>query len=85
MKNIVAYNEVGIYLRLIEQACGLRLLHGARRRRTQGACSSVPLALRWRRMLAARTTYLHLQVVWLCNAAAMHLRLIEQACGCSTL
>ena len=52
---------------------------------SQGACSSVPLALRWRRMLAARTTYLHLQVVWLCNAAAMHLRLIEQACGCSTL
>ena len=33
-----------------------RLLHGARRRPTQGACSSLPLALRWR-VLAARSSH----------------------------
>ena len=41
----------------------LQLLHGAWRKRTQGACSSLPLALWWRRVLVARTTHLeHLQV-----------------------
>ena len=32
-------------LRLIEQACGCSTMHDARRGRTQGACSSLPLAL----------------------------------------
>ena len=35
-----------------------RLLHGARRRRSQGACSSLPLALGWR-VLTTVTTHLH--------------------------
>ena len=36
----------------------LLLVHGARRRRSQGACSSLPQALEWR-ALAAVTTHLH--------------------------
>ena len=44
----------------------LRLLHGARPRPTQGACSSLPLILECR-VLAARTR--HLQVVCLHNAS----------------
>ena len=120
----------------------LRLLHCARRRPTQRACSFLPLAHWWReRLLAAKPTHLHhpangllLQrssdrsskraaaprcekeadsrcvlvfaclwaLVWreclppatkapagvfgsLQTEAAMNLRLIEQACGCSTV
>ena len=51
----------------------LRLLLGARRRRTQCACSSLPPALQPR----------HLQVCLPCDGAAMNtLHLVEQACGC---
>ena len=45
-------------LRLAEQACGL--VHNTRRRRTQGACSSLPPALRNR----------HLQVFGRCIVSA---------------
>ena len=46
-------NGAVMKLRLMEQA--LRLLHGARWRRTQCACSSLPRALGWR-VLAALST-----------------------------
>ena len=45
----------------------LWLLHGARRRPTQGACSSLPLALQAWRVVAATTT--HLFVVCLCDGS----------------
>ena len=63
-------------LRLKNRA-NLRLLHGPRwRRRTQGACSSLPLALRWR-VLAATTRHLHQSCRWFAFATedAMQLRL----------
>ena len=61
----------------------LRVLHGAKRRPTQG--SSLPLALRWR-VLTARH---HAPGTPACGFAfatnaAVDLRLIEQACGCRT-
>ena len=43
---------------LTTERASLRLLHGARRRRSQGACSSLPLALWWR-LLATKTKHLH--------------------------
>ena len=72
-------------------------LHCARRRkrqRTPGACSSLPLALKWR-VIAGPTRHQsacrHDQApaassaCILGNQAAMKLRLIDQACGCSTV
>ena len=68
----------------------LRLLHGARRRPTQGACLSLPLALQ-RRVLAATTRH-HARGTCKANgglplqrAAGIKLRLIQQACGCFTV
>ena len=49
-------NGTAMKLRLMEQA--FRLLHGARWRRTQGACSSLSFALGMR-VLAAATKHLH--------------------------
>ena len=47
----------------------LRLLHGARRRPTQGACSSLPLALRCGECLPLEPGSMHMQVVCLCNGS----------------
>ena len=60
----------------------LWLLHGVRCRRTRGACSSLSAALGCR-VIAAPTR--HLQVLCLCNGAAIKLRLVELACDCSTV
>ena len=57
------------------------LLHGARRRRHQGGACHL-------RVLATGTTHLHLQVrLLLQRSRRRHVkqRLIEQACGCSTV
>ena len=60
--------EATIKLRLMEQS--LRLLHGARRRPTQGACSSLPLALRLVEVTCWQTPGTrHLQVICLCNGS----------------
>ena len=60
-----------------------RLLHGARRRPTQGACSSLPLALRCR-VLAARTKDPHrCSCFAFATEAAIKLRRVEQGGGCS--
>ena len=53
-------------LRLNQQA-SLRLVLGARRRLTQGACSSLPLAIDRCRVLAAK--HLHAHVVCFCNGS----------------
>ena len=63
----------------------LHLLHDARWWRTQGACSSLPRALGGWRVLAATTTHLQDGGFFFATEAAMKLRLIEQACGCSTV
>ena len=57
----------------------LRLLHGARRRRrTQGACSSLPLALEWESACFVNQAPAADGVCLLCNQAAMQLRLIDK-------
>ena len=61
----------------------LHLLHGSGRRRTQGACSSLPRALWWR-VLAATSTHLQEVVFPLQRRPPLRLRLIEQACICFT-
>ena len=68
-------NGAAIKLRLVESS--LRLLHGARRRRTQGACSSLPLALGCKVLAAAATR--HQQVVGFATETAIKLRLIESS------
>ena len=64
----------------------LHLLHGARRWRTQGACSSLPLALGWR-VLAVMTRHRHVSAgaSFATTEPPSTLRLIEQACTCSTV
>ena len=63
----------------------LRLLHSASRRRRQGVCSSLPLAVEFR-VVAAMTRHLPARCsLGLCTRAAIKLRLIEQACDCSTV
>ena len=59
-----------------------RLLHGARRTGTQGACSSLPPGTRVQ--IACRPDQAPALVV-VCNGAAMKLSLMEQACGCCTV
>ena len=54
--------------RLIEQACGWSTVQG-KIMRTQGACSSLRLAL-GRRVLATSNKSLYLHVTCLCNGAA---------------
>ena len=54
-----------------------RLLHGARRTGTQGACSSLPPGTQMQS--ACRPEQAPALIVW-CNGAAMKLRLMEQAC-----
>ena len=62
----------------------LRLLHGRRLRRpTQGACSSLPLTL-WVE-IACRQDHAPAGGFAFASEAAMKLRLIEQACRCSTM
>ena len=59
----------------------MRLLHGARRRPTQGACSSLPLALSGGECLppGPRTCK---WLAFVTQVDLMKLGLIEQACGC---
>ena len=56
-------------------------------RRAGGACSSLPLALRWRVLAARHKAHQASVCRWIAFAleAAMKLRLVEQACGCSTV
>ena len=61
-----------------------RLLHGARRRPTQGACSSLRVALRWR-VLAPRQQASAGGFVFATEAAIKLRLVIEQDCGCSTV
>ena len=53
----------------------MRLVHGARRRRTEGACLSLPLALEWR-VLAAMTRHL--------QAGGLRLQRSNHACRAPT-
>ena len=71
--------EAAMKLRLIEQACGFFTVQSEGRRKVRAR-----LCL-WR-VLAVRTMHLH-RCRWFAFAteAAMKLRLIEQACGCSTV
>ena len=79
--------EAATKLRLVEQACGCSTVRGGGGL-MQGACSSLPLALPWRRVLHAARTRHEAPSRWrsaFATEAATKLRLIEQACGCSTV
>ena len=65
-------------------SASLRLLHGARPWPTQGACSSLRVALRWR-VLAPRQQASAGGFVFATEAAIKLRLVIEQDCGCSTV
>ena len=72
--------------RLIEQACNCSTVRGRGRLKVRAA--SLPLAFRWRALAArheAPGTRHHARCLAFATEAAMKLRLIEQACGCSTV
>ena len=75
----IRHLQCGLHRRrheLSTDGASLRLLHGARCRRIQGACSSLPLTDGERLPLESGTCNV------VCTQAVMKCQLMEQACGC---